>query len=143
MARGLETLWFKRHLMRIERFGAFAWMLISHKLVRWFAFLTLPGGLLGLVILTQTSVAARWVVFLLTVGIGMGALGWYWPQERRVPRSFALPAFVLMATAASIAAWNKALSGERNPIWEPTRRPGGVVSSVPESGPPSNGGRQS
>ena len=35
MARGLQTLWFKRHLLNPFRHGAFALMLASHKLARW------------------------------------------------------------------------------------------------------------
>ena len=37
LVRGLETLWYKRALLNPLRYGAFAWMLASHKLVRWLA----------------------------------------------------------------------------------------------------------
>src|SRR5690606_41489077 len=46
MARGLETLWFKRHLLNPLRHGRFAWMLWSHKLIRWLVFLVAPVALL-------------------------------------------------------------------------------------------------
>ncbi|HVZ77933.1 MAG TPA: glycosyltransferase, partial [Gemmatimonadaceae bacterium] len=35
MARGLGTLWHRRALLDPLRYGGFAWMLASHKLVRW------------------------------------------------------------------------------------------------------------
>jgi len=34
----------------------------------------------------------------------------------------ALLGFVLAAHAAGFMAWTKALRGELNPVWEPTRR---------------------
>ena len=35
MTRGMETLWFKRALLNPIRYGAFSWMLFSHKVCRW------------------------------------------------------------------------------------------------------------
>ena len=58
MARGLDTLWFKRHLLNPLRYGRFAFMLISHKLVRWLAFLTAPMAIVGLLLLAPHSALA-------------------------------------------------------------------------------------
>src|SRR2546427_10475213 len=35
IARGIETLVFKRHLLNPVRFGLFAWILASRKVCRW------------------------------------------------------------------------------------------------------------
>ena len=37
MARGMETLFFKRPLLNPFRYPLFAWMLFSHKVCRWLA----------------------------------------------------------------------------------------------------------
>jgi cellulose synthase/poly-beta-1,6-N-acetylglucosamine synthase-like glycosyltransferase len=122
MARGLETLWFKRHLLNPLRYGGFAFMLISHKLVRWLAFLTAPLAVLGLLILTPGStVAASGLLLSAVIGL-MGAAALRWPEGSRPPRPVALAGFLVGTSVAALLAWGQALRGERNPIWEPTRR---------------------
>jgi cellulose synthase/poly-beta-1,6-N-acetylglucosamine synthase-like glycosyltransferase len=122
MTRGLETLWFKRHLLNPLSHGLFAWMLASHKLVRWLA----PWGLV--LATTGALVLATMNEFILLAFTGLAALfalalvGWRWPEERRAPALVAVPAYVVSGTVAALRAWIKALRGELNPIWEPTRR---------------------
>jgi cellulose synthase/poly-beta-1,6-N-acetylglucosamine synthase-like glycosyltransferase len=123
MARGLETLWYKRHLLNPFRYGGFALMLLSHKLCRWLGYLTLPVALLGLVLLAARWQPARVLLVLGALGAALGVVGLRWPEGRRVPAVFALPGFMLGAAVAGIRAWWKVLRRERNPVWEPTRRP--------------------
>ena len=123
MARGLDTLWYKRHLMNPFAYGGFALKLISHKLCRWLVFLTLPGALLGLGILAVSSPVARVVLGLVVGGCVAGMLAMRTAERRAVPRLVSVCAFVFATNLAGVLAWIKALKGERNPIWEPTRRP--------------------
>lgn len=123
MARGLETLWYKRHLLNPFRYGVFAWMLWSHKLVRWLVFLVWPLALVGLVLLAWESLLARVVLVLVLGGLGLGMLAWRAPEGRALPRLVALCGFAVVSHVAGLVAWSKALRGELNPIWEPTRRP--------------------
>jgi cellulose synthase/poly-beta-1,6-N-acetylglucosamine synthase-like glycosyltransferase len=131
MARGLETLWHERSLMNPRRYGLFAWMLVSHKLVRWLVFLLAPFGLVGLALLAPGSTTALVLLIFAGLGIVAGLLGIFWPGGRRPMAPFALAGFGLASFAAGFLAWTKALRGELNPIWEPTRRPsaGGNASS--------------
>ncbi len=123
MARGLETLWYERRVMNPFKYGGFALMLISHKLIRWLVFLVAPLGLFGLLLLSLESRA--WLVVSTggLVGLLVGVLGLFWPAGRRPPRPIALAGFALASFVAGFLAWTKALRGELNPIWEPTRRP--------------------
>ncbi len=123
MARGLDTLWYKRHLMNPLVHGGFALKLISHKLCRWLVFFTLPGALLGLGYLALWSDAARVLLALVLAGIVVGAAAMRAADTRRLPRILTVFAFGFAANLAGVLAWVKALRGERNPIWEPTRRP--------------------
>jgi cellulose synthase/poly-beta-1,6-N-acetylglucosamine synthase-like glycosyltransferase len=123
MARGLETLWYKRALLNPLRFGSFALMLWSHKLCRWLVHLTLPSLLLGLALLSATSLTAALVVLAVAFAMTLGVIGMKWPEGRKAPVPIAVCGFALAVNAAAIRAWAKALRGERNPIWEPTRRP--------------------
>ena len=122
MTRGLETLWYKRHLMNPFRYHVFAWLLFSHKLCRWLA----PWAL----IVSGTAVAAlasaeAWARYLLGLGGAFaiaGGIGWLWPEGRRIPGLISAPAYFVAGSVAAIEAWIRALRGELNPLWEPTRR---------------------
>ena len=121
LTRGLETLWYKRALLNPIRHGLFAWMLASHKLVRWLA----PWGLaLAAVGWLSTAVALdSWLllgIFVLPLLLAVG--GWLWPEDRQAPRVVAVPAYLVSGIVAAMDAWLRALRGERNPVWEPTRR---------------------
>ncbi len=123
MARGLETLWFKRHLLNPFRHGRFAWMLWSHKLIRWLVFLVAPVALLALGALAIYYPVARVVLGVALAGVALGVVALRSPEGRRLPRLVALCGFVLATHLAGFLAWTRALRGELNPIWEPTRRP--------------------
>ena len=122
MARGLDTLEHKAHLLNPLRHGVFAWMLISHKLCRWLVFLLLPGLPIGLALLVGDVPLADWALVALLAGTGLGLLGWKWPFAGRPPRILALAGFALASCVAGFIAWTKLFRNERNPIWEPTRR---------------------
>jgi cellulose synthase/poly-beta-1,6-N-acetylglucosamine synthase-like glycosyltransferase len=128
MARGLETLWYKRALANPFVHGGFAWMLLSHKLCRWLVHLTLPLALGGLALLAPVEpVALVLLLAVLAVGV-LGTIALGWPAGRPIPRPVAVCGFVVAVNVAALLAWNKALRGERNPIWEPTRRAEGTGS---------------
>ncbi|MDQ3809880.1 MAG: glycosyltransferase, partial [Chloroflexota bacterium] len=112
MARGLATLWYKRHLMHPFRYRGFALMLISHKLCRWLFYLALPGALVGLVVLALHSRAAALLLAAVVIGTMLGVVGLRWPTGQRVPPVFALPGFILASNLAGVLAWVKALRRE-------------------------------
>jgi hypothetical protein len=125
MARGLETLWFKRHMMSVRRYGLFALMLVSHKLCRWLVPLLLPLVLVGLALASEQSVVARAGLGLALAFGAAGVIGWRWPRgwAHKVPGALAIPGYLVAAVTAAFAAWAKALRREHNALWEPTRRP--------------------
>jgi len=122
MVRGLKTLVHKRRLLNPFRYGAFAWMLFSHKLCRWLVPWALVGATAALVALAPGAVWPRWTLVVGGVGCLAGVLGWLWPEGRRPPRVLSLPAFVVVSNVAALHAWINLWRGELNPIWEPTRR---------------------
>lgn len=123
MARGIQTLWYKRHTLNPLRYGGFAFMLISHKLCRWLFYLTLPLAALALLALATRSRVALGLLLALVLGAALGAIGMWWPAGRRVPRLFSIPGFILASNLAGVIAWLKVLRGEQAAQWEPTRRP--------------------
>jgi cellulose synthase/poly-beta-1,6-N-acetylglucosamine synthase-like glycosyltransferase len=123
MARGLETLWYKRSLVNPLVYGRFAWMLLSHKLCRWLVHLTLPLALVGLAVLAMIQPAALAVLVAVLLAGALGSTALRWPEGRAMPYPVAVCGFVVAVNLAALLAWSRALRGERNPIWEPTRRP--------------------
>lgn len=122
MTRGLATLFYFRRLLNPFRYGAFAWMLASHKLGRWI----LPWATLGLAAalagLAGASVVARALLVTNLVAAVLAAAGWFWPENRNMPRIVSLPAFTLAGIAAGLHAWLKLFAGKKAAVWEPTRR---------------------
>jgi cellulose synthase/poly-beta-1,6-N-acetylglucosamine synthase-like glycosyltransferase len=122
MARGLSTLFHFGSLMNPFRYGGFAVMLVSHKLLRWLPFLLAPVAILALMTLAPQSNVAALALAAVAVGLlaGIGAI-----THRRSAsfKPLALAGFVVAATAAGFLAWRDALRGTRMVTWEPTPRP--------------------
>ena len=122
MARGLRTLWYKRSLLNPGRHGLFAWMLWSHKLCRWLVPLTFLSTALVLVALAPGHWWAAATLALCGAAALVTAIGWVWPEGRRLPRSIAWPTYAVTGNIAAIQAWIRALRGQGTAVWEPTRR---------------------
>jgi len=122
MARGLQTLWFKRHLLNPFKHGSFAWMLFSHKLCRWLVYPALPIAAAALVYASIHSTA--WLVMLILAAAGaiIGVAGMRWPPDRQAPGIIRIAGFALASNLAGILAWLQVLRNKRMAVWEPTRR---------------------
>jgi len=121
IARGMETLYYLRALLNPMRYGAFAWMLLSHKACRWAAPWAALAGLVGIALLAPAHLWARALLALSCAGIVVGLTGWLLPV-RHLPRALSIPAFLLAGNVAALHALKRALHGERAALWEPTRR---------------------
>jgi cellulose synthase/poly-beta-1,6-N-acetylglucosamine synthase-like glycosyltransferase len=122
MRRGLQTLYYKRHLMDPVRHGRFAWMLISHKLIRWLVPWALAlGCVAGLFVAGRVPALRVPLALALGFAAACAAIGWARP-ERRLPRVIALPAYLVWGLIAGAHAWIDVLRGNLTPTWEPTRR---------------------
>jgi cellulose synthase/poly-beta-1,6-N-acetylglucosamine synthase-like glycosyltransferase len=121
ITRGIETLHFKRHLLNPATFGTFAWMLLSHKVTRWMIPWTLPLLLVGCA-LQFPQPWARAVLGAALALFALAALGWTLSGRSTIPRLLGLPAFLVTGNLAALHAGMRALHGDRNPLWEPTRR---------------------
>ena len=123
MARGLSTLFYHRALMNPLRYGGFALMLISHKLLRWLPYLLAPIAYVALCLLAFESVSARVLLGILTAGLLAGIAG---IQDRNsaLARPLALAGFIVAVLSAGFLAWWEALRQTQMATWEPTPRPG-------------------
>jgi cellulose synthase/poly-beta-1,6-N-acetylglucosamine synthase-like glycosyltransferase len=122
MTRGLGTLFYMRSLLNPLRYGVFAWMLASHKLIRW----VLPPATIAMVlvlgVMAPRSIPAR-IALGCAAAIGLAAVAaWNWPRNSNTPRLIAMPAFAAGGVVAGVHAWIRLLTGRAAPTWEPTRR---------------------
>lgn len=123
MGRGLATLLYLRGMMNPFRYGSYAWMMASHKLVRWLLFPSLLGWLLGPLFLVKS---APWTLVLsagMIAGLMLAALVINWPDGRKLPRLVAFPGYIFISIVAGWRAWLHLLRNEKAAVWEPTRRP--------------------
>lgn len=123
MSRGLATLAYKRRLLDPFRYGAFAWMLGSHKLARWLVPASVPlagAGLLGLAVAGSTT--ARAAAALAVLGVVAGAVAMRLAERGRARGLVASLGYAFAANLAGLAAWGRFLSGASEAVWEPTRR---------------------
>jgi hypothetical protein len=122
MTRGMETLWHLRALLHPLRYGAFAWMLWSHKVCRWLVPWSAVAGAAGVAVLATTEPWARAAGLLVLAGGILAVAGAAWPARTGPPRLLALPAYAAMGNLAALHATLRALRGGRDSLWEPTRR---------------------
>ncbi len=123
MARGLDTLRYKRGLMNPLRYGGFALKLVSHKLCRWLVPLTLPLALAGLLLLALQWPLARVALVAVLLGLAVGGLGYVWGDDRRPPPAIAVLTYAVGANVAALVAWARSFRSRRDDaVWEPTRR---------------------
>lgn len=122
MSRGIQTLFFHGRLLDPLRYGVFAWFLWSHKLVRWLVPVSLVTGALALVMLARTEWWAALGAAGMVGGLGLAAVGWWWPGTGNPPRLASMAAYFVSGTVAGLIAWKRALAGEGAPVWEPTPR---------------------
>jgi len=122
IARGMRTLWYKRRLMNPLREGVFAWMLLSHKVVRWL----IPwAGLTALAALAVLAPTYGWALLLFATAIVvlvLAAVGWLISERPRVPKVLSVPAFLVAGNLAAAHALVRVLFGGTDAVWEPTRR---------------------
>jgi cellulose synthase/poly-beta-1,6-N-acetylglucosamine synthase-like glycosyltransferase len=122
MARGLSTLFYFRELMNPFRYGQFALMLISHKLLRWVPYLLAPVAILALGVLAARSSIAAALLAIVFLGLLTGATIVRYGRPIAF-KPLALAGFAVAAFSVGFLAWCHALRGTRMVTWEPTPRP--------------------
>lgn len=122
IARGMRTLWYKRRLANPLREGVFAWMLLSHKVVRWAIPWAGLAALLALAVLAPSYAWARMLFGAAIVVLALAAIGWLLADRPRVPRLFSVPAFLVAGNLAAAHALVRVIHGGTDAVWEPTRR---------------------
>jgi len=122
---GLDTLFAYPHLLDPMRYGAFAFMLLSHKLCRWLVYLLAPVALIALGVLAAESWLAYWALVATLLLLAAGLAGIYWPRSRPVPALLAACGFAVASGSAGVAGWYRFFTGQHATVWKPTERVAG------------------
>jgi cellulose synthase/poly-beta-1,6-N-acetylglucosamine synthase-like glycosyltransferase len=122
LLRGMTTLGRDLHLLNPFRYGAFAWCLFSHKVVRWLVPVFLLICLVSSAVLALHSrvyavLFALQAVFYLLALAGLGGVP---VLASSLPAKVAV--YFTTTNAAALVAWVKYFSGVRQEIWAPSRR---------------------
>ena len=122
MARGLSTLFYHRGLMNPVCYGGFAFMLISHKLLRWVPYLLAPLAYGALCLLAVDNLGARVLLGILSAGVVAGIAG-IRKNSTRPAKPIAVAGFIVAVFSAGFLAWCAAIRQTQMATWEPTPRP--------------------
>lgn len=121
LLRGMTVLWVKRSLMNPLRYGAFSFVLISHKLVRWLVPFFLVGMLVSNAYLLELNFyIGIFILQLLFYGLAITAWQDWGRLSERVYGK--VPLYFSVVNVAILQAWWLFITGVRQEIWTPTKR---------------------
>lgn len=116
--RALWALWDMRHLMNPLRHGLLAFQIISHKLLRYLAFMPLVAAFIISWSLAAGDGLMLLAALLQTLAYVLAAVGW---MGRGRNRSFLVgfPYYFVLLNVACAQAVLKFIGGQRQAIWAP------------------------
>jgi cellulose synthase/poly-beta-1,6-N-acetylglucosamine synthase-like glycosyltransferase len=128
MGRGLATLFYLKAMMNPFKYGSYAFMMTSHKLVRWLLFPSFLGWIFGPLLLLKAAPTTLLLTAGMIVGLVLARLVIVWPDSKRLPKLISFPGYIFISIVAGWRAWLHLLRNEKASVWEPTQRP---VSDAP------------
>ena len=119
--RSLHAIRDMKHLMNPFRYGLFAWQFLSHKTLRYLAFLFL--------IVAYATNLALWdrggiyrIAFVAQTLVYLSAMaGWLVEKARKGNNPFYIPFYFCLLNVASADAFVKVLQGRRQVVWNPRK----------------------
>ena len=119
---GLRAMWAlhdMRHLMNPFRFGLFSFQLISHKLLRYFAFIPLVVLFVLNVLLLPENVLYQMLMVLQCLLYMLAYIGFLLRGHPNSSIFLTLPYYFLLLNIASAHAFFRYLNKEKQVIWKP------------------------
>jgi cellulose synthase/poly-beta-1,6-N-acetylglucosamine synthase-like glycosyltransferase len=121
LLRGLTTLFTSLSLLNPFRYGWFAFMLFSHKVMRWTAPVFLVTTLLSSMLLADSIFyLAAFIAQISFYALALGSLWQLAGIERSLPGKVAL--YFSASNAAVLMAWLQYARGVRQELWTPSQR---------------------
>ena len=120
--RGITALFGNAGLLNPLRHPAFSFILVSHKLMRWVAFVPLAACLVSAFLL-QGQPLYRAAFYGQLALYALAGIGLQSPAVAQRSPLIRLAAFFVLVNAAAARAFGQWLAGVRQEVWDPTRRP--------------------
>ena len=117
--RALHAIWDGRRLLNPLRYGLFAWQLLSHKALRYGAFILLIVLYLLNLALVREAFLYRLTLLLQTVFYSSALVGWVLERNGKGSGILYIPFYFSLLNVASIHAFFKMLLGSRPVTWNP------------------------
>jgi glycosyltransferase involved in cell wall biosynthesis len=120
--RGITALFGNAGLLNPVRHPAFAFILWSHKLMRWLAPVPMIGCLVAAYLLHTQPLYLAFFIIQIVLYLAAAA-GMMWPQLAARLSVVRLSAFFVLVNAAALKALALWVIGSRVEVWQPTQRP--------------------
>jgi hypothetical protein len=117
--RALRALWDMKTLFDPLRFGLYSWQLLSHKFLRYGAFLFLTCAYVSNLALAGRGFSFFALCLLQTTFYLIALMGWFLDRRGRSSRLLLLPYYFCLLNLASAHAFGAALVGRRQVVWNP------------------------
>lgn len=114
--RALWALWDMRRLLNPIKNGLLGWQLVSHKALRYLAFVPLAVLFVTSVVLAPSGTAFALAAAAQIAFYALGLIGW---NSRRGLLVVALPYYFLLLNVSSALALVRFLRGQRMTVWAP------------------------
>lgn len=117
--RSLWALFDKRSLFNPFRYPLFGWQVLSHKALRYTAFVPLAGLLLINCVIWNKHWIYSSILSLQLSGYLTAALGYFLRKTAGVPSQALVPCYFVILNLACVIACAKFLRGEKIVLWTP------------------------
>ena len=121
--RGITAIMDYKHMLDPRRYGFFALELWSHKILRWSL-----GGLMVIAFFSNLFLLHRTFYLLVlacqAVFYALAFVAWRQEAKGRALEGliFRIPLFLCVANFAALVAWGSYLAGQRQELWESSKR---------------------
>ena len=117
--RAMWALYDKRHLLNPFRYPLFAWQLMSHKVLRYGAFLPLTGLLLFNILAVGQDEFYAWSLIVQVAAYAVAMVGHFLRQSSGIAAKLLAPYYFVILNAACVLAFWKFLTGQKMVLWKP------------------------
>ena len=122
VTRSIRGLFNERELLNPFKYGIFSIQLISHKLLRWAVPLFLIGLFVSNLFLSDNGNIYRILLIFQIVFYLSALVGWFFELIGSKIKLFYIPYYFCMVNLAALIGWFKCLAGQKEVIWETTRK---------------------
>jgi cellulose synthase/poly-beta-1,6-N-acetylglucosamine synthase-like glycosyltransferase len=117
--RALWTLWEMPEVLDVRRYGFYAVQIISHKVLRYLAWVLGAAVFVSGALLWPAGAAYRALFFAQALFCLCAGLGFLAERAGRPNRWLSVPYYFILVNAAALQAFVKFVRGERARVWRP------------------------